>query len=129
LLKCSFVALPDTTPPTIGIEVRPRDRTDVPVGDVVSATVTVSDADSIPTVLLSVDGQTRLRTAVTSDQSSPFLFSYTIKPDDRGRIAFAASVKDAAGNEATARLVTDLSAGNVRTWAMNVYQRRDDAHI
>jgi len=121
---------PDTTPPTIGIEVSPRDGTNVPIGDVVSATVTVSGADSIiPTVLLSLPGQTTLRMAVTFNQSSPFLFSYTIKPEDTGRIAFAASVKDAAGNEATAELNTDLSAGNVPALAMSVYQRRDDAHM
>jgi len=96
----------------------------------VSATVTVSGADSIiPTVLLSLPGQTTLRMAVTFNQSSPFLFSYTIKPEDTGRIAFAASVKDAAGNEATAELNTDLSAGNVPALAMSVYQRRDDAHM
>jgi len=82
----------------------------------VSATVTVSGADSIiPTVLLLTPARRTGRTAVTSNQSSPFLFSYMIKPDDLGPITFAASVKDAAGNEATGELLTDLFASNVRT--------------
>jgi len=112
LLKCSFVALPDTTPPTIGIEVTPRDPAAGPyvrVGDVVSATVTVSGAESTPTLLL-FGGD---RAAVTFNQSSPFLFSYTIQAGDNGQIAFAASVKDAAGNEATVTNTTGLTAGNM----------------
>jgi len=53
------------------------------------------------------------RAAVTFNQSSPFLFSYTIQAGDNGEIAFAASVKDAARNEATDVGDTGLTAGNM----------------
>jgi len=83
----------------------------------VSATVTVSGADTIPSVQLF--GGTRA--AVTFDQASPFIFSYRIQADDEGEIEFAASVKDQAGNQAvTVERDTSTTAGESHTMVKSV---------